>query len=486
MKGFKECPQGHFYNETLPSCNYCTNTSSSKLRNDTILTPISFNAKDLKKEVNIMLKFDTAPDNLKRFIEIKRQDYNLNLKNNVSLNISCEEKKIPKNIIEKIKEIESLCNSELLKKNIININTNDSLPTGDYYLSHKTISSIIPDTLLTQILGNGSKLDLLYKNNNYLDRTGFAANTAAAMNYSVKFGDKDFQDARKEIESKKYLAISLHDNSINVLCIPNREKYSEIKSAEAFFSENILIFDPVVIQKQDNEIFEHDFKKSTYIKYLTELANNNFLSLYLKVSRQNVALSLGTLFNKISQMHKNGFIHGDLKPQNILCSEDELIPFDPIKVKIGDVSSGMTTNFCAPEQILTRPVSPATDIYNLGLIILSIIDGIVYGKTSNYMIPRGENLVENVKLLTDPMIYIDYNNSNIKNQEGIPFWKSFLEKCLAFEQQERFSDMNSFIIEYNRLLNLYPLKNYIDFKPDFGNLSLIEINGKFEPAWFIK
>ena len=63
-----------------------------------------------------------------------------------------------------------------------------------------------------------------------------------------------------------------------------------------------------------------------------------------------------------------------LKPQNILCSDEELIPFDPIKVKI-DVSAGMTTNFCAPEQILTK-----TDIYNIGLIILSIIDGIVYGK----------------------------------------------------------------------------------------------------------
>ena len=68
----------------------------------------------------------------------------------------------------------------------------------------------------------------------------------------------------------------------------------------------------------------------------------------------------------------------------------------------------------------------------------------------------------------------------------IPFWKSFLERCLAFEQQDRFSDMDSFIIEYNKLLDLYPLKNSIDFNPNFGNLSLIEVNGKFEPAWFIK
>lgn len=495
MKGFKQCSRGHFYKDTLSECAYCPEinrekySDSSKLRNDTVLTPLSFNAKDLNKEVNIILKLDTAPDNLKRFIEINREYYKLNLKDNVSSNIGCNEKKIPKKLIEKINELESLCNSELLKKNIISIGTNDFLPTGDFYLSNKTISSIVPDTLLTQILGNGSKLDLLYKDNNYLDRTGYTANTAvgqAVFDSSHDFGNKDFQDAREEIESKKYLAISLLDNSANVLCLPDREKPSEIKSAEAFFSENISIFNPVIIKNQDKEILEYDFNNSTYIEDLTELANNKSLSLYFKVSRQNIALALGTLFNKISELHKNGFVHCDLKPQNILCSEEELIPFDPIKVKIGDVSAGMTTNFCAPEQILTQPVSPATDIYNIGLIILSIIDGIVYGKTSNYMIPRGETQVETIKLLTDPMIYIDHNNSNIQNKEGIPFWKSFLERCLAFEQQDRFSDMDSFIIEYNKLLDLYPLKNSIDFNPNFGNLSLIEVNGKFEPAWFIK
>ena len=46
-------------------------------------------------------------------------------------------------------------------------------------MSNKTISLIVPDTLLTQILGNGSKLDLLYKDNNYLNRTGYAAQTGA-------------------------------------------------------------------------------------------------------------------------------------------------------------------------------------------------------------------------------------------------------------------------------------------------------------------
>jgi len=122
---------------------------------------------------------------------------------------------------------------------------------------------------------------------------------------------------------------------------------------------------------------------------------------------------------------------------------------------------------------------------NFGLIILSVIDGIVYGKTSNYIIPTG-GTAKNVKLITEPLVYIDYGNANVENKEGIPFWKSFLEKCLAFEQRNRFHNMDSFMNEYNRLIELYPLKGNIEFRPNFGDLSLVKINGEFEAAWFVQ
>jgi hypothetical protein len=46
--------------------------------------------------------------------------------------------------------------------------------------------------------------------------------------------------------------------------------------------------------------------------------------------------------------------------------------------------------------------------------------------------------------------------------------------------------MDSFMNEYNRLLELYPLIGDIEFNPNFGNLSLTKINGEFEAAWFVK
>ncbi|MDR2971554.1 MAG: hypothetical protein LBU83_06470 [Bacteroidales bacterium] len=468
-----EIEQGQ--NNELKESPCCTPVKIVQVKNDTVLTPISSNANDLLKEVNTILYLDLAPDNAKRFIKINRKYRNLFLKNEIAGCIDCEEQQLPEAIIDKINDIDTIVNTELLKKNIVNINDEDRSLRGNFYLSDRTISSIIPDTLLTQILGRNSKLDYHCRNKTTIACAAFG-------------DDKAFQEARVEIESKKYLAISLLDNSTRVMCLPDRNNYSVIKSTEKFYSENISIFNPKInlVRKYCEIILEDEFNMNNYVKHLTEVANNNSLSLYFLISRQQIAVVLTTLFHKILELHKSGRVHCDLKPQNILCFKDGLTPFDAINVKKGEVSAGMTINFCAPEQVLTLPVSPATDIYNLGLIILSVIDGIIYGKTSNYIIPVDRWSVKNVKLLTEPMIYIDYDSANIQNKEGIPFWRSFLEKCLAFEQKNRFPNMDSFMNEYDHLLKLYPLENDIKFKPNFGNLSLVKINGEIEAAWFIQ
>ena len=486
MSVYKQCPNGHYYDtDEFDNCPFCTEHNKGvRIEEGTVWSPISDNANDLRKQTNVVLKFDSAPDGINRYVEIKRKNKELYTQSSVAGMLSCKEESIPAEIIEKIHAIDNAVGKELLKKNIYPINTPDGALIGDYYVSEKTIGSIVPETLLTQILGKGSKLDVLYRDNNRgVAVSSMALNTAACGS----FGDEGFQDARKEIESKKYLSISLNDNSKKVLCIPDRKDDFCIKNIENFISEDISIFWPKIIvkeyKKQDKE---YDFGAGEYASCLADIANSSGKTLYFKVSRQRVASVLLTLVAKLSELHKGGLVHCDLKPQNILCLKDGLVPFDAINVKKGEISAGMTTNYCAPEQILTMPVSPATDVYNMGLMVLSIIDGIVYGKTSTYVIPTGGTDVKEVKLLTEPMIYIDYASSNIENKEGIVFWKSFLEKCLAFEPRNRFPNMESFANEYKRILELYPLKNDIEFTPDFGRLSLVGQNGVFNASWFIK
>lgn len=484
---YKQCPNGHYYSEDLNSCPYCSSeNASSKINEFATITPISQSASDLLTNTNIILEFDAAPDGLKRYITVDRKQGDMYLKSRIAHIIGCKEEEVPSEIEQKLLDIDASVTAILQKKNIYDIRHPEMDLDGDFYISERPISSIVPETLLTQILGRGSKLDLLYQE--HTDYIRDAENEKKAINTGAcaAFGDENFQNARREVENKKYLAISLQNNTKKVLCIQDRKCFSSIKSAIDFRNEDVSIFHPtMVIKEYDKPDFVCAWDAQTYAKYQTEIANNHHKSLYLRIPRQRVAEVISTIFTKLSTLHQKGLVHCDLKPQNILCLANGLIPFDSIDVKNGDIAAGMTTNYCAPEQILTRPVSPATDIYNLGLMILSIVDGVIYGKTSTYVIPTGGTAVKNIELLSEPMIYIDYEKSNIENKAGIAHWRLFMEKCLAFDPKMRFQDIDIMATEYERILSSYPLINDIEFQPSFGRLSLVEHNGNVEAGWFI-
>jgi hypothetical protein len=482
MNEFKQCPNGHYYKGS--HCPFCS--GQERITKGTIFSPIANHAVELNEKANVVLKFDTAPDGLNRYIEIKRKRFEHDLKSRISSVLDCTQDDIPPAIERKALEIDNMISQELLKKNIFHFKNPQNNLLGNYYLSDKTVNAIVPPTLMTQILGSISKLDHLYADNGYrYANSEVALNTAACASY----GDENFRKARKEVESKKHVAISLRDDSIQVVCIPDWKNPFEVISVERFQSEDVSVFQPRVWVRSWGErkwvTYTHT---DEYTKMMSQIANDNSLSVNYKVARQQVAKTLSSLFNELSLLHKSGYVHCDLKPQNILCYNGGLHPIDPIKVRIGEVAAGMTTNFCAPEQILAQPVTPATDIYNLGLIVLSIVDGVVFGKISDYVLPTGGTKTKTIKQLVEPYVYIDDNESNIENKEGIPYWRAFLEKSLSFNPADRFPDIDCFAMDYHRLLAQYPLKNDIEFRPDFGNLSFIKQrdNGNLEPAWFIE
>lgn len=73
MSDYKQCLNGHYYEGDY--CPYCEQRPAQpeKIIVGTVFTPISNHAGDLNAHTNIILPFDTAPDGLKRYIEIKRE-----------------------------------------------------------------------------------------------------------------------------------------------------------------------------------------------------------------------------------------------------------------------------------------------------------------------------------------------------------------------------------------------------------------------------
>lgn len=74
----------------------------------------------------------------------------------------------------------------------------------------------------------------------------------------------------------------------------------------------------------------------------------------------------------LAKMHERGYVHADMKPNNIVVSPGpeavaKLIDLGQ-SCKIGTVKQRIqgTPDYMAPEQAHRRPITPKTDIYNLG------------------------------------------------------------------------------------------------------------------------
>lgn len=110
---------------------------------------------------------------------------------------------------------------------------------------------------------------------------------------------------------------------------------------------------------------------------------------------QNLGLSLEArlgLFAEVCRAvafaHRNLIVHRDLKPSNILVTSDgqvKLLDFGIGKLLSDDNEGGqpltrtgtvpMTQAYAAPEQILGEPVTTATDVFALGVVLFEMVTG---------------------------------------------------------------------------------------------------------------
>ena len=108
------------------------------------------------------------------------------------------------------------------------------------------------------------------------------------------------------------------------------------------------------------------------------------------------SLSLLDVFRMVAggmqAMHQHGFVHCDMKPNNILMNKAGSIKIIDLgqSCHIGTTKQRIqgTPDYIAPEQVHRKPLGPKTDIFNLGATMYWALTG----RNIPTMIPKNDNV----------------------------------------------------------------------------------------------
>jgi serine/threonine protein kinase len=175
---------------------------------------------------------------------------------------------------------------------------------------------------------------------------------------------------------------------------------------------------------------------------------------------ERAAHILQSLGNALHAAHEKKIIHRDLKPENVMLQalgdgEEAIKIIDFGIARVNDSQVGETTdaniiagslNYIAPEQLLSKHISEATDIYAIGVIAYEMLTG---RRPFN---PDAANLLAAMRQL----LTLQQEGSIVNPQQLRPSLpqatQKILLRALAFEPQNRPQDARKFCEELAKSL----------------------------------
>jgi len=136
--------------------------------------------------------------------------------------------------------------------------------------------------------------------------------------------------------------------------------------------------------------------------------------------------------------HEQGLVHRDVKPQNVLLSREGDVKVTDfgiarsLHVEHGVTQTGTvlgTGEYLAPEQASGKPVSPATDVYSLGVVLWELLAGEVPFSGENFVAVALRHINEPLPSLRE------------QRPDVSPRLAAVVERALAKDPAHRFPSM---------------------------------------------
>ncbi len=152
--------------------------------------------------------------------------------------------------------------------------------------------------------------------------------------------------------------------------------------------------------------------------------------------------------------HSRLVVHRDLKPSNVLVTNDgdiRLLDFGIAKIleapdSVTVESRPMTPKYASPEQLLNEPISVASDIYQLGLLFLSLFE------------QRGDLREDTQASATERAVNKTSITVESRLAEKLPVeLDAIINRCLRAEPGERYASATALGVDLRNYLGGYPV-----------------------------
>jgi len=168
----------------------------------------------------------------------------------------------------------------------------------------------------------------------------------------------------------------------------------------------------------------------------------------------------------LAHMHSRGFVHADIKPTNILVTDEGVVKIIDLgqACPIGTVKKRIqgTPGYMAPEQAHRREITPRTDIYNFGATMYWILVGEVIPtalppKDDRDGIYSGAIDADRLEAPVPP---------HVKNPRIHPLLSKQILDCVKVEERERPHSMELVVNRLEFIRDLLDTPNREPMPPD--------------------